>query len=327
MAFIVADRVKETTTTTGTGTVTLAGAVIGFQSFAAVGNGNVTYYCISHTTSSEWEVGVGTYTSSGTTLSRTTVLASSNGGSLVNFSAGTKNVFVTYPAGRAVEKDASNIFTLDAGTSTTAPLAFQAGTNLTTATAGAMEYDGKVPYFTPQGTQRGLIPGMQYYRLNSTVVGANSTAAQNVYGVGVTLSSSTVYAFQGFYAISRSAGSGTAVNTLNGFGGTATLNNIGYLLTGSSSSVSFTARVNAATNCLWITTAAATLYDTGSSASTLFLMTRVEGTVSVNVGGTFIPQYTQSAAPGGAYTTQIGSYFAIWPVGTSGSTTNVGTWA
>jgi hypothetical protein len=96
MPLVLADRVQETTTTTGTGTVTLAGATTGFQSFSAIGNGNTTYYTISG--GSEWEVGIGTYTSSGTTLSRDSVLSSSNSGSLVNFSAGSKNVFVTYPA-------------------------------------------------------------------------------------------------------------------------------------------------------------------------------------------------------------------------------------
>jgi len=107
MALVVADRVKETTTTTGTGTITLAGASTGYQSFSAIGDGNTTYYTIAGQTSSEWEVGIGTYTSSGTTLSRTTVLSSSNGGSLVNFSAGTKDVFVTYPAGKTAIQDAS----------------------------------------------------------------------------------------------------------------------------------------------------------------------------------------------------------------------------
>jgi hypothetical protein len=98
MAFVLADRVQETTTTTGTGTVTLAGAVSGFQSFAAVGNGNTTFYTIADSSGSNWEIGIGTYTSSGTTLSRDTVLSSSNSGSLVDFPAGTKNVFVTFPA-------------------------------------------------------------------------------------------------------------------------------------------------------------------------------------------------------------------------------------
>jgi hypothetical protein len=105
MPLVVKDRVQETTTTTGTGTITLAGAVSGFQSFSVIGNANTTYYAI--VLGSEWEVGLGTYTSSGTTLSRDTVLESSNGGSLVNFSAGTKNVFVTYPAEEAVYQDAT----------------------------------------------------------------------------------------------------------------------------------------------------------------------------------------------------------------------------
>ncbi len=102
MAFVLADRVRETTTTTGTGTVTLAGAVTGFQTFAAIGNANTTYYTIAGQGTSEWEVGIGTYTAAGTTLARNTVLASSNAGALVNFSAGTKDVFCDYPAGRAV---------------------------------------------------------------------------------------------------------------------------------------------------------------------------------------------------------------------------------
>jgi len=98
MALVLADRVNETATTVGTGTVTLAGAVTGYQTFAAIGNGNTTYYTITHQTLTEWEVGIGTYTSAGTTLSRDTVLASSNSGSLVSFSAGTKNVFCDFPA-------------------------------------------------------------------------------------------------------------------------------------------------------------------------------------------------------------------------------------
>ncbi len=105
MPLVVKDRVQESTTTTGTGTITLGGAVSGFQSFSVIGNGNTTYYAIVGGT--EWEVGLGTYTSSGTTLSRDTVLESSNSGSLVNFSAGTKNVFVTYPAEKATYQDAN----------------------------------------------------------------------------------------------------------------------------------------------------------------------------------------------------------------------------
>ena len=96
MALVVADRVQETTTTTGQGTVTLAGASAGYQSFATIGNGNTTYYTL--TSGNNWEVGIGTYTSSGTTLARTTVLASSAGGTTKITLSGTSNVFVTYPA-------------------------------------------------------------------------------------------------------------------------------------------------------------------------------------------------------------------------------------
>ena len=108
MAFVLKDRVKETSTTTGTGTFTLAGAVTGFQTFAAIGDGNTTYYAIVLQGGSEWEVGLGTYTSSGTTLSRDTILSSSNSNNAVNFSAGTKNVFCDYPAPKAVYEDATD---------------------------------------------------------------------------------------------------------------------------------------------------------------------------------------------------------------------------
>lgn len=92
------DRVYETSTTTSTGTYTLLGAVTGFQSFAAVGNSNTCYYCAVDRAGGGWEVGIGTYTVSGTTLARTTILASSNSGSAVSWSAGTRDVFLTLPA-------------------------------------------------------------------------------------------------------------------------------------------------------------------------------------------------------------------------------------
>ena len=108
MALVIKDRIKETATTTGTGTFTLGGAVSGFQAFSEIGNGNTTYYCIEHATENEFEVGLGTYTLSGTTLARTTIITSSNAGNAVNFSAGDKNVFVTVPATKTIKKDASD---------------------------------------------------------------------------------------------------------------------------------------------------------------------------------------------------------------------------
>ena len=107
MALVLKDRVKETTTTTSTGTYTLGGAVTGYQAFSVVGDGNTTYYTVTDGT--DWEVGIGTYTLSGTTLSRDTILASSNSGNAVSWSAGSKDVFLTYPAERSVYIDGSDI--------------------------------------------------------------------------------------------------------------------------------------------------------------------------------------------------------------------------
>jgi len=107
MALVVYDRVQETTTTSGTGSVTLLGAVSGFQSFAVVGNTNTTYYTI--TDGAQWEVGIGTYSTSGPTLARTTVLSNSNGNTTpITLSGGLAQVFVTYTAEKSVNLDASD---------------------------------------------------------------------------------------------------------------------------------------------------------------------------------------------------------------------------
>ena len=112
MALVLNDRVQETTTSVGTGTITLAGAVVGYQSFAVVGNTNTTYYTIADQSGSNWEVGIGTYYLANTSLARTTILASSNANAAVTFTAGTKSVFVTYPAEKAVYLDAGNVTTI-----------------------------------------------------------------------------------------------------------------------------------------------------------------------------------------------------------------------
>lgn len=119
MALVLADRVKETSTTAGTGALTLNGASAGYQSFAVVGNGNTTYYTIVDTTANTWEVGIGTYSTTGPSLSRDTVLANSSGTtSLISFASNPKDVFVTYPAGRSVYSGASTNLALPApGTS------------------------------------------------------------------------------------------------------------------------------------------------------------------------------------------------------------------
>jgi hypothetical protein len=148
MALVLADRVRETTAVVGTGTATLLGAIASYQSFAAIGNGNTVYYTIVDQSTGAWEVGIGTYTASGTTLSRDTVLSSSNAGSLVNFSAGTKDVWGDYPAGKAVTTDtlayppAIGGTTPAAGTFT--PLTVYQATTATKATGlGQWNYSGK----------------------------------------------------------------------------------------------------------------------------------------------------------------------------------------
>ena len=109
MAHVINDRVKETTTTTGTGAVSLGGAVTGFETFAAgIGNSNTTYYAIVHQTANEFEVGLGTLDSDSSDLTRTTVISSSNSDSAVDFAAGTKDVFCTIPASKLVFEDNNN---------------------------------------------------------------------------------------------------------------------------------------------------------------------------------------------------------------------------
>jgi hypothetical protein len=112
MALVIADRVRETTASTGTGTVTLGGPYSGFQAFSVLGNGNTTYYAIIDPTAGSWEVGIGTYTTSGNTLSRDIVLSSSNSDNLVNFGAGVKDAICTQPAERAVYLDTATNATI-----------------------------------------------------------------------------------------------------------------------------------------------------------------------------------------------------------------------
>ena len=164
MALVVYDRVKETTAVVGTGTATLLGAAIGFQSFAVVGNGNTTYYCITDQGGANWEVGLGTYTLSGTTLARTTVLSSSNAGALVSFTSGTKDVFVTYPSERSVHQDqtltayvpqvaASNGLVLNNGTVSTS---YTLPTGYNAMSVGAVTINSGVVITVPS-TQRWVV--------------------------------------------------------------------------------------------------------------------------------------------------------------------------
>lgn len=148
---ITYDRVCETTTTSGTGTVTLAGAAPGYQSFAAVGDGNYCYYTIADPLTGDWETGIGHYTSSGTTLSRDRVLSSSNAGSAVSFAANAKDVFLTLPATAASR-------TLFTATATVAVSNTTAETTLISANGvGSASIQGN--YFYPGKTVRATLRG------------------------------------------------------------------------------------------------------------------------------------------------------------------------
>ena len=131
MAFILKDRVKETTTTTGTGAISLGGSSATFDAFQTyMSNGDTTYYSLAHTTAGtdEWEVGIGTW-NTGNTLTRTTVLAGSNGTSAVDLSAGTKDIFMTYPAAKALFKDASGNLTVGGNLTVTGSTTTLSSTN------------------------------------------------------------------------------------------------------------------------------------------------------------------------------------------------------
>ena len=175
------------------------------------------------------------------------------------------------------------------------------------------------------GLLGGIIQPYQYYELNTAVVGSNATGAQSILGVGVTLAASKIYEFEAVFALSKTAGVTSHTISL-GFGGTATLNNILYVIfetgAGSALPTAIGTAQGAATNSVSAINVSGSIA-TAARTESFFL----KGTVSVNAGGTFIPQYTLSAAPGGAYTTQIGSYFKISQLAASGANVNIGTWS
>ena len=203
-------------------------------------------------------------------------------------------------------------------------LVLTSDTLIGTAAAGNIEYSSPIFTGTPISTERGIVPTQQYYRLNAAYVGSNATGAQSIFGVGVTLSASTVYEFEILFLLNKTAGT-TSHSISTGFGGTATVNNIFYELLGTFTSTISGVIVPDVLNSS--ATTSATVMTAAVSSAALVFRALIKGTVSVNTGGTFIPQYTLSAAPGGAYSTALGSFIRIAPVGASGSNTSVGAWA
>lgn len=198
MAFVIADRVQETCSAPGTGTVSLLGAVTGFQTFSSgVGDTNTTYYCIADQSGANWEVGIGTYTSSGSTLSRDTVLSSSAGApTKTNFSSGTQSVFVTYPSETAITTTGIQTLTNKTITSRVNTVASSASitidsdtTDLYTVTALATNPTFNAPSGTPTQGQKLLI------RIKDDGTGRTITWTTGSSGsfraIGVTLPTST----------------------------------------------------------------------------------------------------------------------------------------
>ena len=240
MALVLADRVKDTTLTTGTGAVTLSGTPpTGFRSFGAgVGDGNTTYYTIAGVGTSEWEVGIGTYTASGTSLSRDVVLASSNANALVPFSAGAKDVFVTYTAAKSVNYDASgnvnisitgsaaSATNLSGGAANSIP--YQTGAGATTFLAtgtGVLTASGGAPGWsmTPTLTSVALTSGTV-----STTPSSGTDLANKAY-VDTMVSSGITYHTPVKYEVPNTTGNLNATYS-NGTGGVgATLTNAGTL--------------------------------------------------------------------------------------------------
>lgn len=233
MALVLKDRVKETSTTTGTGTFTLAGAATGFQSFSVIGNGNTTFYTIVDSAAGAWEVGIGTYTSSGTLLSRDTVLESSNSGSLVNFGSGSKDVFVTYPAERAVVINGSGTLTGVSGTVLNVSN-YQTGTVATGTTA--IPFDNTIPQitegtefmslaFTPTSATSKLLIQVVFMGTNTTVASAGFCVALFKVGTSNALAST-------FNSVANSSISEFLINH--------------YMTSGTTSSITFTVRAGSA---------------------------------------------------------------------------------
>jgi len=286
-----------------------------------------------------------------------------------------------------------------AGTSTLVPIDFASGTLVTTPIAGAFEYDGLAPYFTPVALQRGVMPSGQLYRLNTAdpvslslasilqpVFNAATSTASSIsttvltvggtvtgtFGVGqvisgtgiasgtriislgtgtggagtynlnnsqtvsstaihsargVNLSASTVYAFEAIYMLNRTAGAASSHSIALGFGGTATINNIAYFVTSGASASGF----NQVTNNTNFTTGAIT-QTTATTVSpnytgNVYEPIQIRGTVSINAAGSFVPLQQTSSAPGtNGYSSAIGTYFYIYPIGASGSNLSIGNW-
>lgn len=227
MPLVVKDRVKVSSTTTGTGTFTLGAANPGFQDFSVIGDGNTTYYTITDSSANTWEVGIGTYTASGTTLSRDTVLESSNAGSLVNFGAGGKDVFVAYPAEEAVFLDDPQVllnktvtdstFFIQDDADNTKKAQFQLS-GISTATTRTYTLPNLTGSLATIGTLTQTFSGTTTFSAATVTVGSATGSATYGVGTGVTTTGNTKNVNIG---ISGASGSTTLVTVGSATAGSA----------------------------------------------------------------------------------------------------------
>ena len=167
--------------------------------------------------------------------------------------------------------------------------------------------------------------GSLFYRLNSALAGANGTSAQSIFGIAPLLASNTVYDFEMAVTLEKTAGATSHTIGLS-FGGLATLNNIFYQVLGTTATVA-NPSITVPTVFTTVSTASNTVLTAALASATSNLRTYIRGSVSINAGGNFIPLYTLSAAPGGAYSTVAGSFMRLTPIGASGSNSSQGAWS
>lgn len=330
MALQLADRVRETTSTVGTGAVTLGGAVSGYVAFSSViTNGNTTYYVIVTTTGASWEVGVGTYSSG--TLTRNTVLDSSNSNALVNFQAGTKYVFIAQPAGRAVYSDGTSIVSSDGvavgttggGTGVTSysvgnTLYYAAGTTLSKLSIGTA---GQVMTSTGTAPQWSTLSGIAVTTISFGSTGLTPSTAT---GGAVTVAGTLVTSNGGTGLASYTAGdityyaSGTALSKL-GIGSNKTI------LTSSGTAPQWSASLDTSQGGTGLTTFTAgdlVYFASGTSFTKLGIGTN--GQVLTSSGTA--PQWT-AASSVGVTTISFGSTGLTPSTATNGAVTVAGTLA
>jgi hypothetical protein len=219
----------------------------------------------------------------------------------------------------------SNAPTFAAGSATagTKPK-LTSGTLLGTTEAGAIEFDGKVPYFTPVIGDRGVVPAMLFRALSANATGNDSATAQGWFPTNgaVAVQASTCYYFEGAISLVRTAGTTSHTTGISMNGGTCTFNAIGYWAQ--------TKEGDAATiadgDAIAIQVATDTNIKAASTSATENIVVQVWGVAWINAAGTFKPMFKYSAAPGGAPTVEVGTYFRMYPIGATGDIT-LGTWS